>query len=117
MRILCWDVIPKTTSSSIYLSLYVCGCVGVYVGLLILGEVNVRNKMSVLFFRKKLRARLCFSLAEVRSPNEINIVDLQKNLQNLYEYNLLLRDKLIAACSNVNVLANKEPPSTVQCHE
>ncbi|XP_073315444.1 uncharacterized protein [Primulina huaijiensis] len=54
---------------------------------------------------------------EVRSPDEINILELQKNLQNLYEYNVLLRDKLIAACSMVDVLAKKEPPSTVQCHE
>ncbi|KZV26687.1 hypothetical protein F511_34731 [Dorcoceras hygrometricum] len=54
---------------------------------------------------------------EVRSPNEMNIMDLQKNLQNMYEYNVSLRDRLIAACSMIDVLAKKEPPSTVQYHD
>ncbi|KAI3474340.1 hypothetical protein Pfo_029169 [Paulownia fortunei] len=40
---------------------------------------------------------------EFSDCNEISMIDLQKNLQKLYEYNILLREKLIAAQSMAHV--------------
>ncbi|KAK4356720.1 hypothetical protein RND71_025691 [Anisodus tanguticus] len=43
--------------------------------------------------------------------DNISMTNLQKDLQNLYEYNLMLREKLIAAQSMLHALANKESAS------
>lgn len=39
--------------------------------------------------------------------SEMNMLDIQKNLQNLYEYNVTLRDKFIAAQSMLDALSTR----------
>ncbi|KAL3838550.1 hypothetical protein ACJIZ3_023141 [Penstemon smallii] len=51
---------------------------------------------------------------EFGSSTEPSMIDLQKNLQNLYEYNVMLREKLIAAQATIHDSAKKDPSSLVQ---
>lgn len=44
----------------------------------------------------------------MQAADHISMANLHKDLQNLYEYNMMLRDKLIAAQSMLHSLANKE---------
>jgi len=37
--------------------------------------------------------------AEFKDGSEMDLTDIQKNLKNLYEYNVMLRDKLLATQS------------------
>ncbi|CAA2999030.1 uncharacterized protein LOC111375571 isoform X2 [Olea europaea var. sylvestris] len=53
---------------------------------------------------------------ELKASNEISMVDLQNNLQKLYEYSAILREKLVATESTVRASAKKEAPSTNQSH-
>lgn len=39
-------------------------------------------------------------LADFKPGSEIDMSDIQKNLQNLYEYNVMLREKLLAVYSS-----------------
>ncbi|XP_019152650.1 PREDICTED: uncharacterized protein LOC109149371 isoform X2 [Ipomoea nil] len=48
---------------------------------------------------------------EHQGPEQMSMSNLQRNIENLYEYNAMLREKLIAAQSMLHALANKEPPS------
>nr|XP_016464469.1 PREDICTED: uncharacterized protein LOC107787415 isoform X3 [Nicotiana tabacum] len=45
---------------------------------------------------------------ESQAADHISMTILQKDLQNLYEYNMLLREKLIAAQSMLHALSNKD---------
>ncbi|XP_019259501.1 PREDICTED: uncharacterized protein LOC109237633 isoform X2 [Nicotiana attenuata] len=45
---------------------------------------------------------------ESHAADHISMTNLQKDLQNLYEYNMLLREKLIAAQSMLHALTSKE---------
>lgn len=45
---------------------------------------------------------------KLQAADHISMTNLQKDLQNLYEYNMMLREKLIAAQSMLHSLANKE---------
>ncbi|KAK4721763.1 hypothetical protein R3W88_011996 [Solanum pinnatisectum] len=47
-------------------------------------------------------------LLELQAADHVSMTNLQKDLQNLYEYNMMLREKLIAAQSMLHSLANKE---------
>ncbi|KAJ4955823.1 hypothetical protein NE237_012606 [Protea cynaroides] len=46
-------------------------------------------------------------LPEIKCGSEVDISDVQRNLQNLYEYNLLLREKFVAAQSLLQNLVAK----------
>ncbi|KAJ8543658.1 hypothetical protein K7X08_025276 [Anisodus acutangulus] len=48
---------------------------------------------------------------KLQGADNISMTNLQKDLQNLYEYNLMLREKLIAAQTMLHALANKESAS------
>nr|GLL17994.1 uncharacterized protein LOC109149371 isoform X1 [Ipomoea trifida] len=48
---------------------------------------------------------------EHQGPEQMSMSNLQRDIENLYEYNAMLRDKLIAAQSMLHALANKESPS------
>lgn len=54
---------------------------------------------------------------ELKASNEISMVDLQNNLQKMYEYSVILREKLVATESMIRASAKKEAPSTTQSHE
>ena len=45
--------------------------------------------------------------AELKDPAEMDMSDVQKNLRSLYEYNVLLREKLVEAQSLFHSLATK----------
>lgn len=49
----------------------------------------------------------CFSVAEFKAGSEMDMSDIQKNLTSLYEYNVMLREKLLAAQSSLHALATK----------
>ncbi|KAL7109644.1 hypothetical protein ACP275_06G187000 [Erythranthe tilingii] len=51
---------------------------------------------------------------EFGDSGEISMNDIQKNLQKLYEYNVVLREKLKVALSTNHVPADNESPSTVR---
>uniref|UniRef100_A0A5B7AKP0 Uncharacterized protein n=1 Tax=Davidia involucrata TaxID=16924 RepID=A0A5B7AKP0_DAVIN len=51
------------------------------------------------------------SSLEFKAGSEINMFDVQKNLQDLYEYNAMLREKLVAAQSMVHALTIKASSS------
>ncbi|KAA8533439.1 hypothetical protein F0562_031127 [Nyssa sinensis] len=44
---------------------------------------------------------------EFKAGSEINMSDIQKNLQDLYEYNAMLRNKLVSAQSLLHALSNE----------
>nr|GMC52067.1 Phosvitin like [Ipomoea batatas] len=48
---------------------------------------------------------------EHQGPEQMSMSNLQRNIENLYEYNAMLREKLIAAQSMLHALANNESPS------
>jgi len=48
-------------------------------------------------------------LAELDGGSNADMSDIQKNLQNLYEYNALLRDKLVHTQSMLHALTSKSP--------
>lgn len=50
---------------------------------------------------------ICFSIPELKDDSEMDMYDIQKNLKSLYEYNVMLREKFIAAQSLLNDLASK----------
>lgn len=45
-----------------------------------------------------------FVLAEIRPGSEISIQEIQENLKNLYEYNVMLREKLVSTRSTIHDL-------------
>lgn len=45
---------------------------------------------------------------KLQAADHISMANLHKDLQNLYEYNMMLREKLIATQSMLHSLANKE---------
>nr|XP_027087118.1 uncharacterized protein LOC113708737 [Coffea arabica]XP_027087126.1 uncharacterized protein LOC113708741 [Coffea arabica] len=45
---------------------------------------------------------------ESNASGDVNIADLQKSLQNMYDYNVILRDKLVAAQSILHALSEKK---------
>ncbi|XP_060183538.1 uncharacterized protein LOC132613514 [Lycium barbarum] len=45
---------------------------------------------------------------KLQAADNISMTNLQKELENLYEYNIMLKEKLIAAQSMLHTLANKE---------
>lgn len=47
-------------------------------------------------------------LLKLQAADHVSMTNLQKDLQNLYEYNMMLREKLIAAQSMLHSLAIKE---------
>lgn len=47
-------------------------------------------------------------LTETASADEIRITDLQKDIQNLYNYNVMLMEKLVNAQSMLHVLSEKK---------
>jgi hypothetical protein len=49
----------------------------------------------------------CFSIAEFKAGSEMDMSDIQKNLTSLYEYNVMLREKLLATQSSLHSLATK----------
>ncbi|KAI3470336.1 hypothetical protein Pfo_026999 [Paulownia fortunei] len=51
---------------------------------------------------------------EFRDSGEISMTDFQENLQKLYEYNVMLREKLKDALSKDHVLVTKDSPFRVQ---
>lgn len=46
--------------------------------------------------------------AEFKAAGEISVTDLQKSLKDMYDYNVILRDKLIAAQSILHALSEKK---------
>lgn len=45
-------------------------------------------------------------MAEFKAGPEISISDIQKNLQSMYDYNVLLREKLMATQSKLHAIEN-----------
>lgn len=56
----------------------------------------------------------CFLLAEFRAGSEISATDIQKNLQNLYEYNVMLMENMNIAQSMINALTSKASSSAAE---
>ncbi|KAI7726035.1 hypothetical protein M8C21_006600 [Ambrosia artemisiifolia] len=54
---------------------------------------------------------------EMRAGMEISIPEIQKNLKNLYEYNMLLREKLVSTQSTIHALTSKASASSDQKHQ
>lgn len=52
-----------------------------------------------------------FLLAEIKPGSELSASEIQKNLQNLYEYNVMLREELIVAQSMLHTLTSKASAS------
>lgn len=50
---------------------------------------------------------LLLFIVELKPSSEMDMSDVQKNLRVLYEYNGMLREKLVAAQSLLNALATK----------
>lgn len=46
-------------------------------------------------------------LTEFKAGSEFDMAEIQKNLQSLYEYSAVLREKLVVAQSKLNDLAMK----------
>ena len=57
-----------------------------------------------------------FGLTEFKAGSEVNISDIQKNLQALCDYNIMLREKLVAAQSMLNDLMTKGSTSAMDSH-
>ncbi|KAI3773942.1 hypothetical protein L1987_48481 [Smallanthus sonchifolius] len=49
---------------------------------------------------------------EFKAGSEISIPEIQKNLKNLYEYNMLLREKLVSTRSTIKALTSKASASS-----
>ncbi|GJY87849.1 hypothetical protein Tco_0502477 [Tanacetum coccineum] len=49
---------------------------------------------------------------EMRPGSEISIAEIQENLKNLYEYNVMLREKLVATQSTIHALTSKNSASS-----
>ncbi|KAI3735760.1 hypothetical protein L6452_15272 [Arctium lappa] len=49
---------------------------------------------------------------EMRAGSEISIPEIQKNLENIYEYNMMLREKLTIAQSRIHALTTKASASS-----
>lgn len=54
---------------------------------------------------------ICFLAETASAADEIRITDLQKDIQNLYNYNVMLREKLMNAQSMLHVLSEKKKSS------
>ncbi|KAK1414886.1 hypothetical protein QVD17_30647 [Tagetes erecta] len=53
--------------------------------------------------------------AEIRADSEVSIPEIQKNLKKLYEYNMLLRERLVSTRSTIHALTSKS--SSDQKHQ
>ncbi|KAM7497655.1 hypothetical protein LguiA_022069 [Lonicera macranthoides] len=53
-------------------------------------------------------------LLEGRSGSEMSVKDMEKNLEKLFEYNVMLREKLVIAQSMLHSLTTKAPNSAVE---
>lgn len=51
-------------------------------------------------------------LAEMRPGSEISIAEIQENLKNLYEYNMMLHEKLVSTQSTIHALTSKDSASS-----
>ncbi|KAA8538913.1 hypothetical protein F0562_025605 [Nyssa sinensis] len=51
---------------------------------------------------------------EFKAGSEINMSDIQKNIQDLYEYNAMLREKLVATQSTLHALTIKASSSALE---
>ncbi|XP_024991042.1 uncharacterized protein LOC112525236 [Cynara cardunculus var. scolymus] len=49
---------------------------------------------------------------EMRAGSKISIPEIQKNLENIYEYNVMLREKLVIAQSTIQALTSKASASS-----
>nr|XP_043611166.1 uncharacterized protein LOC122582790 [Erigeron canadensis] len=49
---------------------------------------------------------------EIRPGSDISISEIQKNLKNLYEYNVMLHEKLVITQSTINALTSKASESS-----
>lgn len=49
---------------------------------------------------------------EIKAGSEISILDIQKNLKNLYDYNMMLREKLVITQSAIHALTSKASSSS-----
>ena len=49
------------------------------------------------------------AVAESNGSSTIDMSDIQKSLRNLYEYNVMLRDKLVDTQSTLRALTAKNP--------
>ncbi|PWA50544.1 hypothetical protein CTI12_AA472500 [Artemisia annua] len=49
---------------------------------------------------------------EMRPGSEISIAEIQENLKNLYEYNMMLREKLVSTQSTIHALTSKDSGSS-----
>lgn len=50
---------------------------------------------------------------EIMAGSEISIPEIQKNLKNLYEYNVMLREKLVSTRSAIRALTSKASASSL----
>ncbi|CAH9080544.1 unnamed protein product [Cuscuta epithymum] len=53
---------------------------------------------------------------EFHASEQMSLSHLQRNIENLYKYNAILREKLIAAQLTLNALSEQELPSTSSSH-
>ena len=53
----------------------------------------------------------CFVFAEFKAGSEISMSDIKKNFQSLYEYNVMLREKLVSTESMLQSLTTKASSS------
>lgn len=59
-----------------------------------------------------LRVIFKFSDAEFSDSSDIDMFDILKNMKSLYEYNVILREKLLSTQSEVRAIATNSTPKT-----
>lgn len=57
---------------------------------------------------------LSYFTAELKDASEMDMSDVQKNLRSLYEYNVMLREKLIATQSLFHSLPTNSSSSVIE---
>uniref|UniRef100_A0A7N2QY07 Uncharacterized protein n=1 Tax=Quercus lobata TaxID=97700 RepID=A0A7N2QY07_QUELO len=74
-----------------------------------INEVEKIDRRDILVISNKpsLISQVEFVIPELEAGSEMEISDIQKNLRSLYEYNVMLREKLVAAQLLLHALAKK----------
>lgn len=78
-----------------------------WVGEICMGYVTFSILSALLMLR-------FYFTAELKDASEMDMSDVQKNLRSLYEYNVMLREKLVATQSMFHSLATKSSSSATE---